>query len=543
MTTNTTRRNFLLALAAGGPALGVGWNLGVPLQAIERAALDVARKQAAWRRRRIIFNNDGDDIWGKGADTVEKFLAVRHTPLLGTQVDSIYYCTTQSFNLFTHATKVAEIFLSREGAFADNNLPAFLEHGLDGLRMSCEFAHQHGLESMWTLRMNDIHDAWTPQFVSRWKKEAPRRVMASLPDVLQYTDRRRLWSLVDFEHPDVEPQLKAIIEELLRNYPVDGVELDFLRAPFYFRTTYEGQPATNRQIGVLSRIVETIRKVVIAESERQGKPFLLAARVPVTQSHCRYIGIDIANWLSAGWIDVLALGGGYIAFDQPAEALIALAHQHGVPAYPCLSMSGLLYRPPRGSGQPQPPAAWNGASARLWAAGADGIYVFNLFPGPGPPEQREYAIAVLGTIGSVESISRAEQMFAVCDAGWSMPAHYWAKDAEEFSHALPVARGQQKAITVPLVVAKLPNTSDMLPPTELRLDFSDLPDNQMPTVWFNGQQLQQPVASDVVAQVRRLSYRIAANVARTGKNDIRIEGVSDTVKLAGAELWIRPSTR
>ena len=265
----TTRREFLRAVAAGSAALGVGWTRGTPIGAAERAALDAARRQAARRRRRVIFNNDGDDIWAKGADTVEKFLALHHEPLLGTQVDSIYYCTTQSFNLFTHATRVAEVFQSREGTFADNNLPKFLEQQTDGLRMSCGFARKHGLESIWTLRMNDIHDAWTPQFVPRWKQDDPRRVMAALADVSSFNDRRRLWSLVDFEHPDVEPRIVAIIEEVLCNYPVDGVELDFLRAPFYFRTTYEGKPATDKQVEVLTRLVASVRKMVLAESERR----------------------------------------------------------------------------------------------------------------------------------------------------------------------------------------------------------------------------------------------------------------------------------
>jgi hypothetical protein len=96
------------------------------------ATLAEARQQAAMRRRRVIFNNDGDDIWAKGADTTDKFLAVRHTPLLNTHVDSIYYCTTQSFNRFTHDTRVAEIFRTKSGKFAGNNLPAFLEQRTDG---------------------------------------------------------------------------------------------------------------------------------------------------------------------------------------------------------------------------------------------------------------------------------------------------------------------------------------------------------------------------------------------------------------------------
>ena len=149
----TKRREFLLALVAGSPALGPAWLGNRNIAAAETAALEAARRQAAHRQRRVIYNNDGDDIWAKGADTLEKFLAMRHTPLLGTHVDSIYYCTTQSFNFFTHQTKVAEVFRSKDGSFANNNLTQFLEQGTDGLRMSSQFARQHGKESIWTLRM------------------------------------------------------------------------------------------------------------------------------------------------------------------------------------------------------------------------------------------------------------------------------------------------------------------------------------------------------------------------------------------------------
>ncbi len=532
-----TRRNFLHAIAVGSTALGTGWTSGGPIEAAERAALDAARKQAAHRRRRIIYNNDGDDIWAPGAETVENFLAVRHEPLLGTQVDSIYYCTTQSFNLFTHDSHAAEVFLTRQGTFANNNLKSFIEQGTDGLRMSCNFARKHGLESIWTLRMNDIHDCFTPQYVSRWKKDDPRRVMASLENVSELKDRGRLWSLVDFEHPDVEPRMAAIIEDVLRNYPVDGVELDFLRAPFYFRSTYEGKAATDKQASVLTRLVETIRKKVLTESERQGKPFLLAARVPVSKKLCSYIGIDIDAWLSAGMIDVLAISGGYVAFDQPVSELIELGHRHQVPVYPCLSQSGLNYRPPRGKEGPQPSAAWFGAAARLWDAGADGIYCFNLFPGPGTTEQRDYALKVLKSIGSKELLASADRMFAVCDAGWSLPGAFWAKDAEEFSNSLPLTRDGKPAITVPLVVAGPIANSAKASSIELRLDFTGLTDTEVATVTMNSHQLGSP-KSEIVGDSRRIRFSVPESCSRTGVNEIRVEGISEKVQLAGAELWI-----
>ena len=54
------------------------------------------RKKAAQRRRRIIMNNDGND--GRALDpgeekTPETFLSKRISPLAGSQVAAIFYCT------------------------------------------------------------------------------------------------------------------------------------------------------------------------------------------------------------------------------------------------------------------------------------------------------------------------------------------------------------------------------------------------------------------------------------------------------------------
>ncbi len=62
------------------------------------------RKAARWRRRRIIYNNDGDDVvevknrhdahWQvtrrSGGELIDDFLEARTTSLLDTQVDSIW---------------------------------------------------------------------------------------------------------------------------------------------------------------------------------------------------------------------------------------------------------------------------------------------------------------------------------------------------------------------------------------------------------------------------------------------------------------------
>lgn len=508
------------------------------------ATLVDARQQAAKRRRRIIFNNDGDDIWATGADTIEKFLAVRHTPLLNTQVDSIYYCTTQSFNRFTHDTRVAEIFRTKSGNFAGNNLPAFLEQKTDGLRMSSEFAHQHGLESIWTLRMNDIHDAWTPEFVSDWKRQNPTRVMSTLEQSKNFaeSDRRRLWSLVDFEHPDVEPRLVEIVQEVLQSYDIDGVELDFLRAPIYFRTAYEGRPVTDAQRGILTRLVRRIRTLVLEESERQRKPLLLTARVPVTTASCRRIGIDVEAWLQEKLLDFLSLGGGYIAFDLPVRELIEMGHAHGLPVYPCLSQSGLMYRPPRGESTNQPPESWFGAASRMWADGADGIYAFNLFPGPGTDADRAYAQRVLTTIGSPEKLQATTIQYAMSDAGSWMPSHFWAKDAEEFSGALPLSLTPNDFTQTYMIVPEDLSDADISVTAELRVDLVGLAKDSRPEILFGSANFGPQPPGTQIAGVQRYTCRVPLQAITKGKNRIMVKvAEKDAIgkKIAGVELWIR----
>lgn len=529
----STRREMLIGLAVGRAA---GW---LSATAEEAASLSEARQRAVRRRRRVIFNNDGDDIWAKGADTRDKFLKLRHTPLLGTHVDSIYYCTTQSFNHFTHANEVAEIFRAKSGNFAGNNLASFLQQGTDGLRMSSEFAREHGIETIWTLRMNDIHDAWTPEFLSDWKRADPTRVMSTREASMTYDDRRRLWTLVDFEHPDVEPRLIEIIREVLQNYDIDGVELDFLRAPFYFRSGFAGKPATDEQIGVLTRIVRNIRSLVLDESRKQQRVFLLAARVPSTIVLCRRIGIDIAAWLDGNLIDTLTLGGGYITFDLPIQDMVTLAHRHGIPVYPCLSQSGLMYRSPRGTSTRQAPEAWFGAASALWAGGADGIYTFNLFPGPGSDQDRRYATKVLSAIGSEETLRSSTIQYAISDAGSWMPSHFWAKDAADFTQALPLSLKPNEMTRTYMFVPEDLRGADISVTAELRVDFTGLRDDSTPVILFGSANFGPQSDGRRVADVRRFTCRVPLQAITQGKNRVMVSVADAGAKLVGAELWIQ----
>lgn len=135
------------------------------------------RAEAAGRRRRIIFNNDGNSIVYHLKETSpEALLAARTTPLIGTQVDSIFYSSWGSgFGMFTHISDVARPFVAKTGPFKANRTGDFHEKGLDPLQIMVDFGNKHGIEILWSMRMNDIHDAY-PQWSAlfpEFKKQHP----------------------------------------------------------------------------------------------------------------------------------------------------------------------------------------------------------------------------------------------------------------------------------------------------------------------------------------------------------------------------------
>ena len=109
-----------------------------------------SRQQARWRQRRIIYNNDGDDVIqaesrhdqeeellvrGEG-ELLDDFINARIGPLVGTQVDSNWYASCMAGQTFSHQTKL--------GGFYDKGIPKALveQYGRDSLQIQTDFSHE-----------------------------------------------------------------------------------------------------------------------------------------------------------------------------------------------------------------------------------------------------------------------------------------------------------------------------------------------------------------------------------------------------------------
>ncbi len=337
-------------------------------------AADPAREAARARPRRIIFNDDGGETRVPPAPipALDGFLPARIAPLAGTQVDTIVFDTTSgTFNRFAHDTKVAEPFLVHEGRYQHNILPAHLAAGTDPLRVVVAHARKTGQEVFWTMRMNDTHDASNPLLLPQLKRDHPEYLVGTKAQ----PPLRGTWSAVDYGLSVIRDLARRTIAEVANNYDVDGIELDFWRHPVFFRQTAHAQAVGDEERALMTALLRDVRADLDAAGKRRGKPILLAVKTPDSVGYCAEIGLDLERWFAAGLADFY-IPGGYFQIS-PWTASVALARKHGLKIYACLAENRI--KDADGHRERGSLESLRGRASAAWAAGVDGIELFNHF--------------------------------------------------------------------------------------------------------------------------------------------------------------------
>ena len=392
------------------------WAGGIHLKAADPAAsphendeMARMRKKAKERRRRLIYNNDGNDIFLKIHENPKSFLSQRIIPALNTQVDSIFYCTGGT-TVYDHDTNVAQRsddlhermnFNAPQSVNRHANMRMLRRAGVDSLSLVTKHVHEAGLEVFWTHRINDIHDSFTDWLFSDWKREHPQYLMGTPDDKKRHdiSHPRYMWSTLDFEKPEVLDYLYRITEEVCQRYDVDGIEIDYFRHPLFFRPNLQYKPATPVQVEIMTGFQRRIREMAYLEGNRRGRPILVAAHVPMSRQTCLHVGIDLERWLRDDLLDVLVAGSGYQPMSMPTKKIAELGHAHGVPVYPNISNSGME----QWSGRVE---AWRAAASNVWQAGADGMNLFNWFPGA----QND---PLFTTLGDPQTLAGLDKVFGI----------------------------------------------------------------------------------------------------------------------------------
>ena len=367
-----------------------------------------SREELRKRKRRIIWNNDGDDLtapatcnaqgselragkpgydhFRRRLESPDDYLRVRMKGKLeGTQVESIFYCG---------------YCLVPNWEFPDENTRAL---GPDPLKHAVDYAHSNGMEFFYSFRMNDIHLAvhqgthywskfrmqnlhllqgevdreWFEEKVLPWVRgetekhpltdawEAGRRVFFRfIPGEGRKPSDARTWAAYDWGLRAVRDYYLGLVQEACRRYDLDGIEFDWGRTPPFFKMEHR----TNGP--VMTDFMCQVRRWLDEWGRQRGRPLLMATRVPDSPTESRNLGLDAGTWLREGLIDILVAGFGARPFSYPLGEWVRLGHEHGVPVYGCIEngLPGMAKK-----------EVIRATAQRYWEAGVNGVYLYNHF--------------------------------------------------------------------------------------------------------------------------------------------------------------------
>ena len=376
-----------------------------------------------------------------------------------------------------------------------------IEAGLDAPRIAGERARTRGLAFFPSYRMNDAHYCSDPlhyPLTGRFWMENQDAAIGASP-VAGYEGYRYL---LNFAREDVRAYRLGVILEAMDRYAdlMDGFELDFNRFQVFFPP---GEAAPNAPL--ITEIVARARERLAAIAVEQGRPMKLVVRVPPTLRNCVWSGLEVAEWMRQGLVDIVIPAQVMtLAHDMPLDEFVRIAG----PA-DC-QVVGSLY----------------GRTAYHWPFSADhveGSYANPVMRTPTAPQflgaalnQRHLGVAGYqiynyllhtdkATVKALSSM-RGERRHQVTSA-----YYHDREDTYEYRKQLPAPLNPGETTTLRLLVGERPAA-----PTYLRLGLHGA--NQAygdvsMTVLVNGQPLHDgPAAPPLVVTIGR-RHGIAASPA------------------------------
>lgn len=492
--------------------------------------------------KQLIYNDDGWSSYMRypAPMSPEDVLRVTVEPVAGTAVSVYQFCA-----LGGHAVNYRSSFLPCIGDEMDRidtmhvwRMRRTLGHlaamGTDPLRIVSEGCHEASLACQFSLRMNDTHHTFRlpdgspyfPELSSPWFAEHPEAVLPS--------------GQLDYTHPDVQTYRLAQVMEVLDNYDVDGIDLDFTRFRPWFVSGKEdaGRP-------LMTELVTRLRELTAS----RGKT--LSARLEYDPRASMDSGLDVERWLAEGLLDQITLGGvGDHTPDAPAGWFIERAHKTGCRVYP--GMEGQLHwlsgpgsggtglRPGNGvlDGYGPPSLPYMRAVAAVhYMDGADGVSLFNFTCADGP-----FALQALTELGSPEALALADKQYVV--AVWPWDAQIFQQPWES---RLRLEPGQDRA-SLTLRLADAPGPLSREPEVWLMLDWMGLNRSDDIAVSINGIDLDPSVGGynhwDHGCWNDMLHYEVPAAALWQGDNELLIarqvanEGFEGAIQLRRCVLEV-----
>ena len=202
--------------------------------------------------------------------------------------------TRESFCDKYLATEENDIAVNYRHTFAQKAYEIFIEKNLDMYQIWIEAAREIGIRPWISIRMNDCHgnEHDTDLRKSRYVSDHPEFWRIRHRQTDGYYDRT-----LDFSLKQVREDLLTYIEETVKRYRPDGLELDFTREALLFRPGYEqeGMDIVNDLLFQIKELCQEYGDIPISVLVNGGP------------QSCLELGVDPAHWAENRWINSVVL--------------------------------------------------------------------------------------------------------------------------------------------------------------------------------------------------------------------------------------------
>ena len=410
------------------------------------------------RRKRIIYFNDARHYYLFVFEPPMKLedAWVPVDEVAGTAVDTFVYGVARGDGLF-YPSKVGKRFGHDMEEFEQAaywrvwyNMQSLMDRGLDPLKVLVDRTHDKGMDFFASLRMSG-HECMDPAH----RMENGGGGMA---------------------HPEVREHHYRVLEELVSEYEIEGVELDF--------AVPGGGPImpTAEAPAVAAAMSEYVGRIAAMVRQHENKQ--IGVRVLPTEELNRAQGLDVHAWLQQGHIDfVVPIRYAYQILDpdMPIDWLIEAAHQADVSVYP--SLQPYEDHPQSGAAERiwATPEQMRAAVANFWERGADGFYAWFL-RWPFDDAQRR----ILTELGDAELIKEGDKHYCLARN---------VKEAEALHYRtnLPVQIEADDTGThhpIPFYLADDTSAVERIRQIRLKLKIYDLVSADRLEIYLNGSSLE-----------------------------------------------------
>ena len=321
-------------------------------------------------------------------------------------IDALAYCIFEGGYTLVRDSELADphpIWLGGYPFPECQGYRAFYERGEDPLSILVDRCHQNGMLFLAAFRMNDRH----PGPKGRFQEEHPEWQIREPGHEGDY------WrSAIDYSFPEVRTWVCSLVREAAEGYEIDGIELDYMRWCHMFPPSVAAE-----RHPLLTEFMQEVRAVLDQVGAARGKRLILGARVPQRLLDCAALGYNIAAWIEAKLVDYLSPSDFmFTDFNAPYDEYVELCQPHDCRVYPSV-------HPPAAWGMPGAlltPAQYRAAAQNIYAAGADGISLYNYqyhwqqrsrLSYPGSPSGFADALAFAGTLRDPATVARGTRHY------------------------------------------------------------------------------------------------------------------------------------